>query len=338
MAYGYPSSSNTYVPSSEATGSLILGYSRNPSKFPINRYLQKVPVDRQFFYVNNWKSEQAARVTNLNASLWHDGNDAPSGAFNDEAFEFQLVNCQRRVYPFRVGDLASEQASWNLIAAEAGVVAQQAMTERTILTYNEINSKAQTATATSLGGGKFNAGTPTNPYCKIGLFKAAVTINLSTLGVVQPKDLCLVMNSNTAYNIGTSEEITDQIKYQAGLRYAESGAPTQDGAFGLPMNLFGFEVIIDDTVKITQAKGATASPAYVVPDSEVIMISRVGGLEGVEGNRSFSSVQGFFKEELTVESYHDINDRLTRGRVVTNFTPFVSDQGSKATYRITAAF
>lgn len=337
MSYSYPSSSNTYVPSSEATANAIMGYSRNPSKFPINRYLQKVPVNREFFYVNNWKSEQAARVTNLNASLWHDGNDAPSGAFNDEAFEFELIKTARRAYPFRAGDLAAEQASWQLLSADAGMVLQQAMTERTMLVYNELNSKLSTATATAQGGGKFNAGTPTNPYCKTGLFQTAIAINLATLGVVQSRDLCIVLNSNTAAGIGKSEEITDQIKYQAGLRYAESGAPTQDGAFGLPAFLFGFEVIIDDTVKITQAKGATASPAYVIPDGEILMVSRVGGLEGLEGNRSFSTVQGYFKEELTVESYHDVNNRVTKGRVVTNFTPYVTNQGAKSGYRITAA-
>ena len=351
MSFSVPSGNNTFVPSHEATGYLLEGFSRNPITYKINRWLQRVPVKNTTFYYAQSLSQQSARLTTASNAIlpgaefqWNDGQDAPSGLGNSEQFNFVFGETQRYAPSFVQGRKAVDQANWNVLAWNAGSVAGQLMTLRTQQAYNAVvGSSAPTNTATTLAGGKFNAGTPTTPYCKPGLMKAFLTINKSTLGKVQPKDVAVVMNPNTATQISYSQEITDAIKFSAGYSSVLSGgiqtALTPTSNYGLGPDLFGFEAIVDETVVITTSKNTSnsATPAYVIPDGTILMISKPGGLEGVEGGPSWSSVMGFFYEEMTVESKYDEENRLYRGRVVSDYIILVSQLGSAATYIITAA-
>lgn len=347
VTYGFPSGTNTFVPSNEASGSVIYGYSRDPNKFAINRYLQRIAVPKREFYVAQWNSVEGARIRSANNSnlagaefVWGDGNEAPTGLENQESFTFQLFGTTRYAYPFTLGNLSVEQASFDLLTAQAGVVAQKAMTHRTLLAYNALNNAGfTTATATSLSGsGKFNVGTPSQPNCKIGLMAAAISINQSTMGTVDVGNLAILMNPNTATKIGASQEITDNMKFQAGLTYVLDGVPVEvNSEWGIPSRLYGFETIVEKTMINTAAKGGTNSLSYVIPDGTIIMLSKQGGLDGVYGSPSWSTLTGYFHEEFTVETMVDQPNRRTTGRVVTDFTLVVTDQGVKSGYIITAA-
>ena len=93
----FPSGSNTYVPSFDATGQLVVSFSRNPKEFPLNKYIAITPVKKSSGYYLKLNAEQVARVTyaDLKDHVWHDGNDAPHGEWNNEKFEWLNFNTTR---------------------------------------------------------------------------------------------------------------------------------------------------------------------------------------------------------------------------------------------------
>src|ERR1051326_3751663 len=97
MAAAFPSGFNTFVPSFDATGKLVVAYSRNPKDFAINKWVTMIPVKRSVGYYLKLTAENAARILSSNVSdfLWTDGNDAPHGEYNTESFNFQLFNTIR---------------------------------------------------------------------------------------------------------------------------------------------------------------------------------------------------------------------------------------------------
>src|SRR5260370_1138471 len=120
MAAVYPGQNNTFVPSFDATGQLVVGYSRNPKDFAINKYITIVPVKRSTGYYLKLTAENAARILNSNLAdfMWPDGNDAPSGEWNNESFQFPTFNTLRYNFPFRLGYKAIQQADWKILATE----------------------------------------------------------------------------------------------------------------------------------------------------------------------------------------------------------------------------
>ena len=60
----FPSGSNTYIPSFDATGQLVVSFSRNPKDFPLNKCITITPVKKSSGYYLKLNAEQAARVTN----------------------------------------------------------------------------------------------------------------------------------------------------------------------------------------------------------------------------------------------------------------------------------
>src|SRR5579859_7667319 len=120
----YPGGFNTFVPSFDATGNLVVEFSRNPKDFALNQYITLTPVKKSVGYFLRITAEQAARVINsalLTDFVWPDGNDAPNGAWGTEAFQFFPYNTTRYAFPFRLGYKAVEQADWKILASHAAI-------------------------------------------------------------------------------------------------------------------------------------------------------------------------------------------------------------------------
>ena len=84
MAYAYPSGFNTFVPSFEASGHLVVAFSREPKDFPLNQWISLTPVKKSVGYFLRITPEVAARVinTDLREFIWSDGDDSPDGIIN----------------------------------------------------------------------------------------------------------------------------------------------------------------------------------------------------------------------------------------------------------------
>lgn len=328
MAYVFPSggpNGNTYVPSFEASGEIVVHYSRNPKDFALNSYVTLTPVERSTGYFLQIQPDNSVRILSTTSSdfIWPDGNDAPTGTWNTEAFQFAAFNTVRYSYPFRLGYKTVDQAVWKIVAAHAAMAAQQAMTSRTleVSTMLDLSSNyaaANVFSATTAGGGFFSAGTAANPIIKNGLNYAAKIIQKGTAGVVRPRDLVLVISPDAATQMAASQEIhTYLAQSPAALAQVRGDVPSQNGLWGLPDVLYGYRVAIEDAVYGTQPKGAqTFSPGYIKDQNTAWLLARPGQLIGVEGAPSYSAAHIFVYEEMTVETKDDVDDRRHAGRVV----------------------
>lgn len=327
MAATYPASQNTFIPSHEATGGMVIEYSRNPKRFALNNYVRIVPVKLGTGYYLAITAEEAARVLNSNGSdyVWHDGAEAPTGDNSTESHEFKQYATARRVYPFALGQKAVAQASWLIVDSHARIHAQQAMTVRTQIASTLLTTSgnwgSNTSAASSMtGGGYWDQSTSTTMFIQTCLLAAAEAINKATLGAVTWGDMIVVMNPTTARRIAKSQELVDQIKQSPfALGNVTGNVPAQNGRWGCPETLYGFPLVIEDAVKVTSRKGATAAQSYIHPDGSVLIVSRPEGLIGSEGVPSFSTVSLFSYEEMTVETKYDPDNRRTEGRIVDDF-------------------
>lgn len=326
MAFGFPAVAGVFVPSFDATGKLIVAFSRNPKDFALNKYVSITNVDKVAGYYMRITPEQAARVINSNLyeMAWPEGNDAPNEDWGTESHSFFNYACKRYTSGFRLGTLTIDQAVWDIVASHAAMTAQRMMTARTVLTWNALLTDSnypagQTDTATNWSGGFLNAGTPTAPNLKIGLNKIVRTLVLSTLGVVSLKDLVFVSDPVVFSKLGESQEVHTYVKESPVASEELRGEGNLNQAWNLPGQMYGLKFVCEDAVRVTTVKGATTSGSFIVGGNDAVVIARPGGLSSQEGAPSFSSIHLFMKEEMTVETKDDPDNRRTKGRIVENY-------------------
>lgn len=338
----YPGGNNTFVPSHEASGGLIIGYSRNPKRFKLNSYIKLVPVKKSVGYYLVITAEEAARVINTNMSdfIWHDGQEAPMGNDNLESFNYSKFLTNRYTFPFNMGNKAVEQADWPIMSVHAGIAAQKAMTARTINMLTVLETTANwgnnTTTATLSGGGKWDVSGATDKFIRKTFNSVAEAVLKSTLGVVQRQDLVCVINPNTARQMAETEELRDYLK-QSPFAMAEvrGDVESQNGEWGLPNTLWGIKIIVEDCVRVSSKKAASSVTAgYALSNSVAIFMARPGSIMGIEGIPEFSTAQIFMYEEFTVETFNDTNNRRVIGRVTDDYDPVLAAPASG--YLITA--
>jgi len=325
MTAAYLGGNNTFVPSHEASGSLVTGFSRNPKSFAFPKYAKIIPVKESVGYYLRLTAEEAARVkdSNLSDSVWHDGEEAPMGNDNIEKHEFVKFTTQRHIRAFNVGHKASEQASWDVLAAYAAITAQNMMTRRTVAAITELttagNWDGNTDTCTNLGGGKWDVSGATDLFIFNAFAQVSENILKATIGVVSQDDIICLINPNTARQMAASAEIRDYVK-QSPVSQTNQDGRNNVGRWGLPEYLYGVQIVIENAVKVTSMKGASSvTRSYCLPNSAAVFLSRPGGITGMEGMPQFATLQAFMYEEMTVEQKDDVDNRRTVGRVVEDY-------------------
>jgi hypothetical protein len=337
MPTSTPGQFTTFIPSHSSTNGLVVDFSRNPNQFALPEWAQYVPVEKNEGRYVSMTVEMAGRILDTTGGdfFWPDEAEAPSGYGNLEYFTWDAYVTKRYAFPFRMGELAAEQASWDVLAHHARYAAQRAMTWRTQVAVTTTTTSGSypsghTSAVSSITGvtGKWDVSTTARKDIKRSLDHGAETILKATLGAVKPEDIMLVLSPGCAKKISTAQEIVDHIKGSPSAEKELTKTLSRANRFGLPEYLYGYKVVIEDAVKVTSRKGATKATSYVLGDTTPFMCSRVGGLEGIEGSPSFSTVTIFMKEEMTVESKHDRDNRRHLGRVVDDFasvgTAFIS--------------
>ncbi|HYE77985.1 MAG TPA: hypothetical protein VEI97_08370 [bacterium] len=329
---GFPQANNTFIPH-DLSGRLRIGFSRNAKKFHLPKYIEYVECPKSTGYFLKITTQEAARILTEPEVSWPDGAPDPLTDTGTESFKFVPFVTERRRYRFRVGDKAEKQAVWPIVESNAQNKAAQCMTNRTnrVLTvattaanWNAAGdtdnlSGNHTATATAAGGGKFDVGTSTAPYIKNALGYAASLINKDTLGVVDsdPDSLLVIINPDEAIAWAKSPELHDYIKgsYWAQDEIHKGAHP--NGKYGLPSTIYGYSIVVENCVKVTNTRKSAKAASYAMPASTVLMVSKPKQLEGIYGAPSFSTLSMFwYQDEMTVETKHEDWDRLTDGRVV----------------------
>lgn len=355
MASAFISGTNTFVPSFDATGKLTVEFSRNKTDFAINKYVSLTPVKKTSGYYMHLNTENGIRVTDeqINYATWHDGQDAPTGEWARDAFEFKQYATQRYAFPFRVGYRAADQADWKILASHARMAAVQAMTARTVRVISKLTESniftagnditcatGNTLPAEGAGApnvplntgdsGDLNQGTSKGPLLKRALNWAARKILINTQGAVKKDDLVIVINPTVADALSRSKEVHTYLKESpTALAQILGDKESANGEYGLPDRLYGYKIVVEDAVKITTKKKAgrnMITDPLPVPTAEtfilgdhLLMVARPGELKSDEGSQSFSTAHIFSYEEMTTEQRDDPDNRRISGRVVEDY-------------------
>jgi hypothetical protein len=334
-----PGQSNTYVPDHEATGGLVIGFSRNPDQFPLNSYIQLKPVSKDRGFYLKVTTEEAGRIlsTDLAEFVWPDGADRPQNNDGTESFGYLDYFTKRYDYPYKLGNKSVEQADWAISETHKSIKAQQAMTARTARVHailgNDSNWESSHVIAVddiSGNTGPWDASTVARQDIKRSLNYAAEVILKSTLSVVRKPDLRLVLDVETAHRISECQEIVDHIKGSPDAYAQVKGQAGKWSQYGLPDELYGYPVVVEDTVKVTSRRGASsATRSFVATPGRAYLMARPGSLVAPAGNGpNFSTCCLFMYEEMTVEEFKDEKHRRLEGHVVDDFDAVITASAS----------
>jgi acid phosphatase family membrane protein YuiD len=326
MSFGYAGNQNTFVATTELSGNLMVAFGRN-KLLPVNRYVRITPVKKTTGLYHYFNPLDYARFSHGTEQFdWPAGSPAPTGFTNSLGWELRSFTTRRKVYPFSLDLQAEQQADWPVLKSHSENAAQLAMTDRTLEVTSVVTNSANypsthVATATALAGGFLTAGTETDPKLKIALNKQAVIINKDSGGNVKPKNLCVVMNPNTATLLANSQEVHSVfVRSQFALQNLKGEEPI-NAIWGLPDRLYGYPVVVEDTTYNTSNRGASGEAVtYVFPDNYIALLCREEQMEGVEGAHSYSTCHIFVysPDDMKVEAKTDTWDRIIAGRVVDN--------------------
>jgi hypothetical protein len=150
-------------------------------------------------------------------------------------------------------------------------------------------------------------------------------INLATNGAVERSSLVAVIPPVVAEAISNTHEIQEALKQS---RYAKELTDGFSNAsdWNIPDSYAGFKLVVEDTprVKINQqANGDLADVTvstekdYILDTDTIYFVSRPGGLDGVYGKKSFSTLQMYhYRGEGQVQAFSDPENELIKGRIV----------------------
>jgi len=326
--FAAPSATNVYVPNDALAKMITVDFTRNPDDFTINRYTQVIGnLPTKTGYYKRLQPDQNARVRDTTFSLWPDGQPAPSGAWNKKLFTNIFYETQRRVWPWEEGEQTIDQSTIDWEVTYANMVGQQSMTEQTELVIaaleaaswgtNQIDVGLYLNTELSTTGAYLDNGKDSEPHIKRVFGAAEVAIKLGTYSALKPSDLLFVCNPNTAFRLGLSQEIHSYLGRSQWSMDVLTGQTSQGirDLFGLPPILYGHEVVVEDAAYEPTQPGETRAPSFVLPDNVAYFVSRKGGLKGLAGRGTFSTVvRLFYGAENNYESRYDSWNKLYQGR------------------------
>lgn len=337
---------NGYIP--QATGQCI-AFVKNPEEFHINKWVQLTPAPQPTGLYSRLDRDNGVRTKNIDQFVWADGADLPSGQYFTSRFTVNEFRTQRHAVPWELGAQTVDNADlWNPKLVHMKEAVSLLMTLRTKRIYTKAESggnwSGNTASATSLGGGKWDVGTSTAPYFAKGLLTAAQKVNLGTNSKVKINQLRAVFSPPDAIRIGNSPEIRDYLKGSVHARMMlEDPFNSVNAMWGLPHFYQGVELIVDDTPFVTEEMNdsgseATTNRTYAKADGTVIIVARPGSLESELSTQSYSTIQIFYYKKvglMQVKGEYDSWNEKWRGAVVDQTGEYITAPMSG--YYVTAA-
>lgn len=334
MAYSVVGGGNSaYIPSTNdiAGGALQVEFTRSANSFPITKYATLVPVSKMTGFYLRQDPRDNIRIPSEAEYAWPLGSDRPIGRQN--AFDFVQFTAQRYSFPFYIPQETSAQASWDVVAQHARSKAQLAMTRRTVSAATALSTQANwdlnySASATALGAGSWLASSEANGFIQKSIQLVMQKVGFSSGGAVGGSQLMMVISPTVAQIIAQAPEVKAYVKNMPLSIQFLQGSDTFS-RWGLPPTLFGLaDVIVDDSVKVTTKKGAATVTTEFVLGSGAYFVSRPSGLVGVEGGNSFSTIQTFAYEDMTIEQFNDPMNRRIEGRVIDTSTTVIAAPAS----------
>lgn len=331
--YGQPGGNNTYVPSTVATGNLIFTFLRGPRSWAVNKYTQKTKVSKTKFLWGRLDWRNAGRGTRAEHA-WVDGDDQPSGRGKAAGHAFIQGETERYSYRTSLGNLAVDQAAFPIVNAHAAILGQKAMTnwteyviETATDTNNHISSHVIDIAADLPGvSDGLNLSTTATLGIKKAINAARLQIRKTTLAATETDELLFVMNDVLAYAMGESQELADYLKgspdaYDQIKGLSASNNPNAE--YGLPRTLYGCEIVVEKTYKVTGTEAAPVTSS-VMPTATPFICVRPSSIDGIEGAPATSALTVFTYEEMSVRTKRDVDNERTLLRVTNNYRPIMT--------------
>lgn len=339
----YPSggAQNTYLPQIEAAEDLRIRYLRPNASFALSRWTKTRTVEHMVGYYNVIGRDQFSRITTatLSQAKWPDGKPMPNVTGNTENYDLKPFQTERLVFGFEMGALGVEQAPWDIVRDHADGTMMRMMTLRAYRAITAATTSANysgmTATqATIMGSSGKGWGVSSSSllYIKQAINYAVNKIIIASRGSISVEDLKLVISPTLAQVISVSPEIVSLMQYREGDSYIR-GRTGRNASFGLPEVLYGCELVIEDTVQVTNQKGDTTAESYVFPDATAVVCVRKGGPDNGGANESYTGGNGasvvkpsydsvqifeYRNQALSIETKYDDDNKMWKGRVIDN--------------------
>lgn len=319
---------------------VVTGYVRDPKEFAFPDYTQEVESPSVHGSYYKLDRDHPVRMVNPAEFDWAPGSRAPQALTNAGRFHLVSFMLDRVAPTFELDETAVEMAKkygkWDPINYESKAMADQAMNMRTMRVWTSDanglaldtastwgSNTASAATLSQVPGGNWANSQSSSPVIQTSLFEAARRINIATNGKVKPSDLVLVINPVAAIQIAVANEIRDFVKQQASAPdLIKSGWDNPNKLWGLPADLFGFRLVVEDAMRVTTAPvaaGTDGSRSYIKADSSACLLARPGGISAPFGAKAFSTVQLYWhKYNMAVEMHQPDNGwhKMWEGRVV----------------------
>lgn len=272
-------------------------------------------------------------------AIWVDGAKRPEVTGQRMRHKTQEFQCIRYDYDFQVGWRTLQNADYKVLLANTNSAQNQCMIDWTMevisLAQTPGNWAGNTADAASLaGGGMWDSGTPEDPVIKKSLGQIAETITLNTNGMAADYEntddvgLMCILSPHSARRMAAIPEI--HAIYKESL-YADAlvtkGSANPNAVFQLPKRLYGYEMVVENAVIVTENPEATAGLAstsgasptrkFVKDAISAIICSRPGGLDGEIGAPNYSTFQRYYVgSEMKVQVFDEPKHEYTDGHVV----------------------
>lgn len=317
-----PNHGNTYIPMAEEA--LQANFSNNPTDFAVNRYVTVAKVQHPSHYDTVHSPDDAIRrlYTSSEDLLWADGSEAPRRFV--KRHNNTLYTAKRWAVGFTIGDVASENATWDVIADHASAAAEALMVNRTSQALTALtttgNWSGNTATASSLGGGQWDSSSATQLYIQKAIQGATRAIEKSSNRTANPDNLVLIVSPLVAHTISQTAEFRS---YLGNSPFAKEFIQGNGWQYGLGVKLYGIDVVVENAVKNTNADNLTPSTDYVLGDS-AILVQRPGSLQGPLNTMSTCTF-GMYKD-LSILMEHDNLNLLTKGVVFDYYSTIIRYQ------------
>lgn len=327
---------NTYLPALQ--DNLYTGWSRNAKSFAVNMICRYRPIKKPTGYYLFFNPLDYQRFPNgtpgtpgtaaSNPFKWAPGNLRPMQGGPQLGFEYRPYNCERYSPSVQLDLLADQVADFPFLKNETENLASQAMASRamevvSVLTTSGNYPSTNVDTATNWGGGFFNAGTETNPIIKTAFGKITALLARVTNGNVTPKQLVFIVNPNTAWRMGVSQEVHTifvRSKFAGDLITSETGLGSNAGDYMLPDKLYGIRVVVMDVGVNLYNTGATGEAReFIFPDNTAVLacVDSQGG-DASESGSSYETCQLFMYEDMKVETETDTWNRIIKASVTDN--------------------
>lgn len=311
MAFLAPSATNGYLP--VATGQVI-AFVRKPKNFKtLNSIVQYTPSDLPTGVYSRLDRDNGVRISNEDQFVWADGADLPSSAYFTSRFTTGSFTTVRRAYPWFVGGQAQKNARlWNPKLTHMMEAISLCLTLRTKRLIRLLETSGtwsgNTATASALGGGKWDAGTVANPYFSKGLLAAAAAINTATNGIIEINDLVCVLNRDDAIKIGRTAEMLDFLKGSVWtMQMQKDPYGNVNQMWGLPDRYVGVKLVVSTEPQVTEIMNqtgdeATTTRGLIKSSDSAIIVCQPGTMDNELSTKSYSTVQIFHYAGVKAQS------------------------------------